>query len=52
MEHEGEGDTSFNWYVALRNVLKGMKERLEEFAISGRIGTMQTSALWRLARIL
>ena len=50
MEHESDGDS--NVIGALGTVTKGLVEGLEDLEIRGRVGTIQTTALLRLSRIL
>ena len=50
VKHEGDSDTSFIW--SPWNNLNNMEKKLEELKIRGRIETVQTTTLLKLARIL
>ena len=47
MEHEGDNYTNSDWYLT-----KGLLKGLEDLEVEGRVETMQTTALLRMARIL
>ena len=50
VDHEGYGDTKCNWCTWNRP--RGFEKRLEEMEIRGRIETIQTITLSKLAGIL
>ena len=50
MEHEGDNYT--NCDSCFGTVRKGLLKGLEDLEVNGRLETIQTTALWRTARIL
>ena len=50
MEHESDSDTCCNWcsFIVTKRVVQGLEDR----KIKGRMGTIQTTAQMRSAKIL
>ena len=50
MEHAGDNYTDCDWCFG--TVVKGLLKGLEDLEVGGRVKTIQTTALLRMARIL